>query len=177
MKKTAFRFGMYGVYAIFGIFFLEWLIFRNNSENYDVREIVGWAGILLSTSFVYFALKYYRDKQNNGELSFGEGLKLGVLLILLPAMAFGIFNVLYILFLDPNFLDTYYNYQLEQIKKSVPLAELDSKMKAVQQEKEMFESPFVQFIVMFLSVFVVGLIVTIISTLILRRRVTQPALQ
>jgi uncharacterized membrane protein affecting hemolysin expression len=59
----------------------------------------------------------------------------------------------------------------------VPLAELDSKMKAVQQEKEMFESPFVQFIVMFLSVFVVGLIVTIISTLILRRRVTQPALQ
>jgi F0F1-type ATP synthase assembly protein I len=168
---------MYGVYAIFGIFFLEWLIFRNNSENYDVREIVGWVGILLSTIFVYFALKYYRDKQNNGELSFGEGLKLGVLLILLPAMAFGIFNVLYILFLDPNFLDTYYNYQLEQIKKSVPLAELDSKMKAVQQEKEMFESPFVQFIVMFLSVFVVGLIVTIISTLILRRRVTQPALQ
>ena len=42
----------------------------------------------------------------------------------------------------------------------------------------MFESSFVQFAVMFLSVFVVGLVVTIISTLVLKRRpvaVARPA--
>lgn len=176
MKKTALRFGLYGVYAIIIFFILEWFIFRNKTGDFNLREIAGWAGILLSTSFVYFGLKYYRDMQNGGELSFGEGLKLGLLLILLPALAFGVFNVFYILVLDPNFLETYYNYQVDQLKNTVPVAELDSKIKEIQQQKEMFESPFIQFISMFLSVFVVGLIVTIISTLILKRKAAQPAL-
>jgi hypothetical protein len=175
MKKTAFRFGMYAVFTMIVFFLLEWLIFRNKSENYDVRELVGWVGIFLSTIFVYFGLKYFRDRQNNGMLSFGEGLKLGMLLTLLPALAFGIFNVLYILVLDPNFLDSYYNSQVEELRNTLPPAELDSKLKAVQEEKEMFANPAVQFIVMFLSVFVVGLIVTVISTLILKRKVAIPA--
>lgn len=177
MKKTAFRFGMYGVYALVLFFLVEWLIFRNDSKDFGFREVVGWAGILLSTIFVYFGLKYFRDRQNNGSLSFGEGLKLGILLTLLPAIAFGIFNVVYILWLDPNFLDTYYNSQVEELRNTIPLAEQDSKIKAVQEEKEMFTNPFVQFIVMFLSVFIVGFIVTIISTLILKRRTAIPAFE
>ena len=169
MKKTAFRFGMYGVYTMIIFFLVEWFIFGDDTKDYSVREIVGWVGIVLSTIFVYFGIKYYRDRQNNGMLSFGEGLKLGVLLTLLPALAFGIINVLYIL-LDPGFLDSYYNSQVEQLKNTVPPAELDSKLKAVQEEKEMFANPLVQFIVMFLSVFVVGLIITVISALILKRK-------
>jgi hypothetical protein len=174
MKKTAFRFGMYGVYTMIIFFLVEWLIFRNDTKDYGVREIVGWVGIILSTIFVYFGLKYFRDRQNNGNLSFSEGLKLGLLLTLLPSLAFGIINVVYIL-LDPHFLDSYYNSQVEQLKNTVPPAELDSKLKAVQEEKEMFVNPFVQFIVMFLSVFVVGLIITVISTLILKRKAEVPA--
>ena len=175
MKKTALRFGLYGFYAILIFFMLEWLIFRNNSENFEVREIVGWAGILLSVIFVYFGLKYYRDKHNGGNLSFGEGLKLGLLIILFPSLAFGIFNVIYVV-LDPAFLDRYYNYQLAEIRNTVPASELNQRLKEVQQQREMFDSPLVQFIVMFLSVFVVGLIVTVISTFLLKRKAVKPAL-
>ena len=170
MKKTALRFGLYSVYAILILFIGEWLIFRNQAENFDVREVVGWIGIVLSVVFVFFGLKYYRDKHNGGYLGFGEGLKLGLLIVLFPSVVFGLFNLFYIEVLDPDFLDKYYNYQVEKMRNSVPAGEFEARLKDVQEDRKMFESSFVQFAVMFLSVFVVGLVVTIISTLVLKRR-------
>ncbi|MBD0287950.1 MAG: DUF4199 domain-containing protein [Flavisolibacter sp.] len=176
MRKTALRFGLYGIYTILAFFLLSWLIFNQRTENYEAQEIAGWAGILLSVIFVYFGLKYYRDKQNNGSLNFGEGLKLGMLIVLFPSVAFAIFDVVYVMVLDPQFFDKYYTYQVEQIRNTVPASELAQRMKELQQQRDMFSSPLVQFIVMFLSVFVTGLIVTIISTLLLKRKVMQPVL-
>lgn len=170
MKKTALRYGLYGIYTILAVFLMSWLLMSSRTDNYQTREVVGWTGIFLSVVFVFFGLKYYRDKQNGGSLSFGEGLKLGLLIVLFPSVAFGLFNVLYILVLDPQFLDKYYGYQVEQLKSSVPAAELDKRIREVQDMREMFSSPFIQFIVMFLSVAAIGLIVTVISTLILKRK-------
>jgi len=176
MKKTAVRYGLYGVYTLLALFLISWLVYNRQEENYKTQEIVTWSGIVLSLIFVYFGMKYYRDKQNGGLLGFGEGMKLGLLIVLFPSIAFGLYNVIHILWLDPQFLDKYYAYQVKQIKTTVPAAELDKRLNEVQEMREMFASPAVQFIVMFLSVFVVGVIVTIISTLILKRKTAQPAL-
>ena len=173
MKKTAVRFGLYGLFVLVALFFISWATYR---ENYKTQEIVTWTGIVLSVIFVYFGLKYYRDKQNGGVLGFGEGLKLGLLIVLFPAIGFGLYNVIYILWLDPQFLDKYYAYQVNEVKASVPAAGVNERLKEIQDMREMFASPAVQFIVMFFSVFVIGLIVTIISTLILKRKTATPVL-
>jgi hypothetical protein len=169
MKKTAIRFGLYGVYVILALMILHWLMTNNREPNYERQEIVTWSGIVLSVIFVYFGLKYYRDHQNGGRLTFGEGLKLGLLIVLLPAIAFGVFNVLYIMFIDTNFTENYYNYQLSEIRASTPAADLDKKLKEAADDKEMFSNPGIQFISMFICVFAVGLIATVISTLLLKR--------
>jgi hypothetical protein len=167
--------GMYGICTILAVFLTSWLTLSGREDNYGTREVVGWTGIVLSVSFVFFGLKYYRDKQNGGNLSFGEGLKLGLLITLFPSIAFGLFNVLYILVLDPGFLDRYYTYQMAQLGTSLPPAELQSKVKEIQDARKMFDNPFIQFIVMFLSVFAIGLIITIISTLVLKRKSSRSA--
>jgi hypothetical protein len=77
--------------------------------------------------------------------------------------------------LDPEFMDKYYNYQIDQLRASVPASEFDTRAKQMQDEREMFSSPVIQFIVMFLSVFIVGFIVTIISTLVLKRNAVPKA--
>lgn len=174
MKKVVLRFGLYSIYAMLGFFLIEWLLL-GQSKNYGIREISGWVGILLAVIFVYFGLKYYRDKHKGGSLSFGEGLKLGLLIVLFPSFAFGVFNVIYVTVLDPAFTDKYYSYQIEKIRDTVPASELGQRMKEMQDQREMFSSPFVQFIVMFLSVFIAGLIVTVISALILKRKAAQSA--
>ena len=175
MKKTALRFGLYGVYTILALCLISWLLKESDPENYEVREILGWAGIVLSVSFVFWGLKYYRDKENGGRLGFGEGLKLGLLIVLFPAFLFGIYNVLYVMVLDPGFLDEYYNYKVSQLNSNLSAPELQDRIKEIKDTKQMFTNPLVQFIVMFLSVFFIGLIVTVISTLILKRKAAVPA--
>ena len=66
-------------------------------------------------------------------------------------------------------MDTYYNFQVAQIKESLPAGEAALKIQAMEKDKQMFMSPAVQFFAMFFSVFAVGLVVTVISALVLRR--------
>ncbi len=167
MKKTILRYGGFSVIFMVLFFLLEMLIF-SEKKDFRVQEIFGWIGIFISTIFIFFGIRYYRDQYNDGNLSFGKGLKVGLLILLMPSLAFGIFNVIYVM-LNPDFMDTYYNYQVTQLKESLPAGEAALKIQAMEKDKEMWMSPAVQFFGMFASVFLVGVIVTVISTLILRR--------
>lgn len=170
MKKTAIRFGLYGVYVIIALFVINWFITDGERGNFETGEIVGWTGIFLSVLFVFFGLKYYRDQKNGGRLSFGEGMKLGLLIILIPSLAFGIFNLLYVHVIDPGFMDAYYDYEVEKVRASATGADLESKLNQMAKDRKFFENPVVPFFAMFFSVFLVGLIVTIISVLVLKRK-------
>lgn len=169
MKKTVLRYGGFSVLFMVLFFFVEMLVFAQKKE-FKIQEIFGWVGIFISTMFIFFGIRYYRDQYNDGLLSFGKGLKVGLLILLMPSLAFGIFNVIYVM-LNPDFMETYYNYQVTQLKESLPAGEAALKIQAMEKEKEMWMSPAVQFFGMFLSVFAVGMVVTVISALVLRRGV------
>jgi hypothetical protein len=169
MKKTVLRYGLFSAAFIVLFFFISWMVFGSN-ENFTLQEIFGYAGIVLALSFVFFGMLHFRNNVNGGSLSFGEGMKLGLLITLIPAIAFGLFNVVYVLWLDPEFMDKYYAHMQSEMQKSLSAADYQEKLKQMESEKELFNNPAVQFVVMFLTVFIVGVIITVISTLILKRR-------
>lgn len=169
MKKTILRYGGFSVVFMVLFFLVEMLVFAQKKD-FRIQEIFGWVGIFISTMFIFFGIRYFRDQYNDGLLSFGKGLKVGLLILLMPSLAFGIFNVIYVM-LNPDFMETYYNYQVTQLKESLPAGEAALKIQAMEKEKEMWMSPAVQFFGMFLSVFAVGMVVTVISALVLRRGV------
>jgi len=168
MKKIIIKYGMYGVAVMFVISLCSFLTFKNK-HNWELQEIIGYTTIVLSLLFVYFGIRHWRDKHNAGLLSFGRGLGLGSLISLFPSIAFGLFTLIEMNFLDPEFSDKFYNYQIEKVKKTTSPAELQATLQKIADEKEMFSSPFAQFFFMFLIVFVIGFIISIISALILRR--------
>jgi len=170
MKKIALRFGLYGFYTILGIFLLSWLLIGRGPDDFGKQEIAGWLGIILSVSFVFIGMKYYRDRVNNGRLGFGEGLKLGVLIVLVPAVLYGLFSVLYAEVLDPDFLDKYYQFQISELPASLTATEREARMTEMQEQRELFANPLMQFIAMFLCVFAAGLIVAVLSALFLKRK-------
>lgn len=167
MKKTILRFG--GFSALFmTLFFIADDFLLGDVLGYSAREVIGWVGILISTLFIWFGVKYYRDRYNNGVISFGEAMKLGLLILLFPSICFGVFNVIYVM-MNPDFMDSYYQFKLGEIDSSLPAAEQQVLRQKVAEEKEFFSNPGIQFLVMFVSVFAIGLIVTVISALTLRR--------
>ena len=168
MNKVITRYGMYGVAVLFVISLVSFLAFRGN-PNYEVQEVIGYASIVASLVFVYFGIRKWRDSYNGGQLTFGKGLALGTLITLFPSVAFGLFSWIEMKYLDPEFLDKYYGYYEDKIRKTTPPAEVQAALKDMADAKEMFSSPLAQFGLMFLTVFIIGFIITIISALILRR--------
>ncbi|HEY0680038.1 MAG TPA: DUF4199 domain-containing protein [Chitinophagaceae bacterium] len=168
MKKTVLRYGLLSSLVIVILFFLAWLFFGSDN-NYASQEIVGYASIIVALLFVFFGIKHYRDHENEGKLSFGQGMKLGVLIVLIPSIAFGLFNVFYVLVLDPQFVEKYYQSQLDTMQKTLSAADFEIQRSKMESQRALFGNPAVNFILMFLTVFIMGVIVTVISSLILKR--------
>lgn len=168
MKRIALRYGMWGVAIMLIILIADFFIFQNKT-NWELQEVIGYATIVVSLLFVYFGIRRWRDKENAGQLSFWRGIGLGSLISLFPSVAFGLFSWIQMNFLDPGFSDRYYNYYIEKVRRSTPPDKLQAALQKMADEKEMFSSPVAQFLFMFLTVFVIGFIITIISTLLLRR--------
>ena len=146
----------------------SFFIFKGK-ENWETQEILGYTTIVISLLFVYFGIRHWRDNYNTGRLSFGQGLKLGTLITLFPSIAFGLLTWLEMSVLDPEFSNKYYAYYVQKMKASTPPDKLQEALQKLESEKEMFSSPFLQFAVMFLTVFLIGIVITVISSLILQR--------
>lgn len=168
MKPTVFR---YGIFATLTVLVLSWsAFFLARSASFAVQEAVGYLSIFISMIFVFLGIRHYRDKFNGGYLSFGQGLKTGILIVLLPAVFFGLFDILYTEVINPSWMDDYYSHAVEQMKKTTDPSRLDAALKKMEAQREMFASPVMQFLLMTATVLVIGLIVTILSSLALMRR-------
>lgn len=168
MKKTIQRYGIYGALTIC-ILFLASLYFGKNLS-FGAQEVIGYTTMILSLSFVFFGIKHFRDKENNGTVSFGKALLIGVLISLITAFAFGLLDYMYVKFINPNFASEYYAASLEQLKATLPAAEFEVKKAELEAQKELFSSPIVSFLLMSATVTVIGFIISLISALILQRK-------
>jgi hypothetical protein len=168
MKQTIFRFGLYGVLVLTASGVIQYIIFPKCS--FETQEIIGYLTIFLSMIFVFLGIRQYRNKINNGTLSFGQGLKTGTLIVLIPAAFSGLFDIFYSKVLNPNWQTDYLNYYTEKIRKTTSPEKLQAALDKMHSQMEMFNTPFMQFIFMFLTVFIIGFIVTIISSLALMKK-------
>ena len=162
------RWGTYSLIAMCALFLFN--IFYGPKMDYQTMEVVGYVGIVVSLIFVYFGIRQYRDKVNGGYISFGRALSTGLLIVLVPAFLFGLFDVVYSTYINPSFYDDYCTKTIERMKLSLTATEFEIKSKQMKAQMEMFRAnPFLQFVVMALTVFLVGFIITVVSALILRR--------
>ena len=79
MKSTVIKYGLYGLITGLIIFTLH-LVLGINNLDYSTNEILGYISIFLSLSFVFFGIKHYRDKVNNGIITLGKAIAIGILI-------------------------------------------------------------------------------------------------
>lgn len=153
MKNTVLKFGIYGLITGFIIFTLH-LIFGIKHLDYSTNEILGYVSIFLSLSFIFFGIKHYRDHVNNGSISLGKAIKIGILISVLVGLGIAIADFIYTKFIDPSFFSNY-----EQMLKDQGRADEIIKMTSTTAA-----------IFMLVLVTVIGFIISLISGLILQRK-------
>lgn len=167
MKKTVLRFGLYGTITISLLSVLIWALV--DVVDNTMGEIIGYSSMVLSLLFVFFGIKHFRDKENNGLVTFSKALLIGVLISLMVSIAFGILDIIYVKLVNPDFMTTYYDGMLEEAQ-ALPAEEFEIRKAALYSEREMFLNPFMHFFIMSMMVFVIGFIISLLSALILQRK-------
>lgn len=169
MKKTVIKFGVYALISGFVFFGLPF--FLGMGVDYDYGEIIGYTSMVLSLLFVFFGIKHYRDKINNGKVSIGKALAIGMLISLFSAVGVAFMDYVYTTQINPDFAAEYLEYSLNKMKESgISPEELKVKSAELKQQMEDYGAPSTMAFMMFATVLILGFIISLVSGLILQRK-------
>jgi hypothetical protein len=169
MKKTVLSFGLISGGILAALLFGMLLFIRN--IGFDKAEIVGYAGMVLAFMLVFFGIRSYRENVSGGTITFGRALAVGILIMLIASACYVIaWEIVYFNFMH-DFVDKYAAHMVEQVKNSgAGEAAIQAKLQEMKRFKELYENPFFNAAVTFLEPLPVGLVMTLISAAILRKR-------
>ena len=168
MKNTVLKYGGYGLLTAIVLFMLAlWL---GKGLDFSTQEILGYATMVASLSFIFFGLKHYRDKENNGVLSLSKALVIGVLISVFVGLGIGIADYIYTTVINPDFAQEFLDTSLKTMKETLSAEEFKAeKAKLTQQMEDYGGSGFLAFI-MFMTVVLIGFVISLISGFILQRK-------
>lgn len=166
MKKLIIKFGSIGSALMVGAGLITMAIFGTDDSGYALGELIGYTSILVAMLLIIVAQINYR-KENEGNLSFGEGFKIGLGISTIGGLAFGLYNAIFVLWIDPDFMRSYFAYS-EKIAMTDP--SFEAKYQMYEESYGVFATTFGQSLLMFLTVFLIGFVVSIVGGLILQKK-------
>ena len=169
MKKIVLTFGLISG-AVMAVMMYGTLPF-SEKIGFDRALIVGYTTIILGFMLVFFGIRSYRENVNDGYITFGRAFAVGILITLIACVCYVVaWQILYFNFM-PDHLDKYISYSIEKARAAgATPQELDAQVKEMESFKAMYNGNLlINFAFTFLEPFPVGLVVTLISSLILRK--------
>jgi hypothetical protein len=169
MKKVVLTFGL--ISGVLSAAMMSANVLFIDTIGFDRGVVVGYTVIVISFLFVYFGIRSYRDDVLGGRISFAKGFQAGILITLVSCFfyvaAWLVVNYNFI----PDFADKYAVYVVEdQRAKGASQAEIDKTVAEVERMKVMLANPFINAALTFTEPFPVGLLITLISATVLRKK-------
>ena len=175
MKKTIWIYGLIAGF-ICSVWMFVGLLFMNGEAEMGGNEVMGYVIQIVAYVTIFVGLKNYRDKNGNGEISFAKAFKMGALMSLIAATIYVICWSIDYNFFVPDFGEKYAAYMLENAKKSnLTPAEIEEQVAKFSQYKEMYKNPFFFVLITYMEVIPVGLLASLISALILKKKAKNVA--
>jgi len=141
--------------------------------------IIGFSAMAVAFSFIFVGVKNFRDKQNGGTISFGKGFLLGLMISLVASTLYVLTWAVEFHFFMPDFMDKYSAMQVKQVQESGISGEaLDKALKGIETASYNYKhSPFFFAMYTYMEILPVGILITLISALILKRKTPVATVQ
>ena len=178
MKRMLLYYGGIGAAIMIGVNLLVLLVTGiPDAEDFAMGEIVGYTTIVAALAIpIYLGVKEYRDKMSGGGISFGKAWLVGIVVTELPAVAFAAYNLLYVKVIDPDFTQKYMDYQTELARASMTAEEFQAFEATMGAQSPLLTNIAFQTVVMYVTVLLIGIGLSLLLAIFLRRK-AQAAVQ
>jgi Protein of unknown function (DUF4199) len=89
-----------------------------NTTRHDIGQYTRLAGVIVPILAVFFGIKAKRDKELNGVMTFGQGVKTGFLIAVIQTTLTTIWFWFYSTVINPEYLDTMLAFERSQMLAS-----------------------------------------------------------
>jgi hypothetical protein len=164
-----FRFGLfYGLALVIGSY-MSHLVLGTTFDSYTTRDVIGYSVMSISSLAVIIGINDYKQKRAPAPLGFMGALGVGLGISLIASHVFALYNWIYLAFINPTFTASYVQYSEQKILSSglEPIV-LEQQLTELAQYADLMSNNFTQSMVMFATVFIIGLLFSLVSALILR---------
>ena len=174
MKKTVLTFGLISG-AIMALTMFATLPFIDRI-GFDKGAIVGYTSMVLAFLLVFFGIRSYRENVGGGTITFGRAFAVGILITLISCICYVVaWEIIYFNFM-PDFVAKYGAYMVEKARASGASPEaIQAQVAQMKKFKELYDNPFINAAFSFLEPLPVGLIITLLAALILRKKTKSHA--
>lgn len=176
MRKIVLRFGLASGSILVAMALIMIPLCLRGTLDFDNSEILGYSSMVLSFLLVFFGIRSYRNTVAGGAIGFGKAFQVGILITLITCAMYVIaWEIAYFNFF-PDFLDQYSAHVLAKMRAAgeseAAIQEAATKMAGLAKH---YSNPLFNSAITFMEVFPVGLVMTLLSAAILRRKPPQDA--
>ncbi len=173
MKKTIINYGLLSGVFVATMMGVSAYLF-NKYPTSSISEVVGFTAMFLAFSLLFPATKSFRDKHNDGVMTFGQGFLLGLGISFIASTIYVITWSVEFHFFFPDFMDKYSARMVEQVKVSgLSPEKISAKLKDLAEQQENYKKPWYFIMATYAEIFPIGIIFSLISSLVFRRSVKK----
>jgi amino acid transporter len=176
MKKNIIIYGLIaGILVSFLMLLsLNYISHCKGNIDYESSMLIGYASMLIAFSLVFVGIRNYRDKYSEGVISFGKAFKIGIMIVLIASTIYVFAWLIDYFFFIPDFMEKYSAHMLDQLKASgASQVEIDKQIRDMANFAARYKNPFFNAMMTYMEILPVGLVVTLISSFILKRKTAK----
>lgn len=173
MTRPSLKYGSIAGIIMAVIFFLPFVIFKGQDlyNFFLVGEIIGYSTMILSMLFVFFGIRSYRDVELGGVITFGRAFITGLFITLIASLIFGIFTILLYTVISPDLGNEMIEFYKRSIMESGQSKDIiDAQIAEMESNIALYNNAAFNGFLMFSTVFIIGAVVALISSFILKRK-------
>ena len=174
MKKTVLTFGLISGFIISILMGGSLLLADKIGTGHSMA--LGYTMMVASFLLIYFGVRSYRDNTLGGQISFGRAFACGILITLITTVCYvAMWEVLYFNFI-PHFMDSYFAAQIHKVQSAgLDPATTAAQVAAIRHSQQLYQNPLINIAYTIIEPLPVGLVITLISAALLRRKAPTPS--
>lgn len=170
MKKIIITYGLIAGLITMSFMIVSTIVWTAN-DNANQSMIIGFTGMFIAFIFVFVGIKNYRDKQNGGKVTFWNAFKIGFFIALIASSVYTLVWMIEFHFFMPDFMEKYAEKAIEGIKTSgLRATEMNAKITEMETMRENYKNPFIRICYTLMEILPIGILATLISAVILKRK-------
>lgn len=176
MKRIVLTYGLIAGAIVGAMLLITMPMYQAGTLNLDNGELLGYTTMTIALSLIFFGVKNYRDRYLGGEISFLKAVQVGLLIMLVAGAVYALCWEVSYRNIGEEFTAKMTQHYMDKMKADgATEAELAEARADWESFSQLYKNPVIRFGVTLMEITPVGVLLTLVSAALLRRKDFLPA--